>query len=164
MYFCRFRNSCFLRRTVAWARATVTTTPRPVPPGKSTIRSACVVTVDLFFPPLSRIMSCYAMALCWMFATHPISVHSECGNVQTPRIFLLASNFFSNRNPGFIILRESYYCYLQNSWRSRVLITKRHPQPSFRGPYLDNNTLEPCKPIYHSNRLIEPEGTPASDL
>jgi hypothetical protein len=45
------------------------------------------------------------------------------------------------------------------------LITKHHPQPSnLWGPYLDNNASEPCKLIYHSNRLIEPEGAPASDL
>jgi hypothetical protein len=63
------------------------------------------------------------------------------------------------------VVQNANYSYSQNSWRSRVLITKRHPQPSnLRGPYLDNNALEPCKPIYHSNRLINPEGAPASDL
>ncbi|KAF8201934.1 hypothetical protein K438DRAFT_1932718 [Mycena galopus ATCC 62051] len=57
------------------------------------------------------------------------------------------------------------YCSLQNSWRSRVLVTKRHCKaPNFGASYLDIHRSEHGEPIYHSDPLIEPEVAPASDL
>jgi hypothetical protein len=48
------------------------------------------------------------------------------------------------------------YCSLQNSWRSRVLVTKHHCKaPNFGASYFDIHHSEHGEPIYHSNPLVE---------